>query len=123
MFKKSSAPQDAPLSWGSESDRTAQANAQWPRDAAGNREQAVFIAHIPDINNEIDLAINMLCAYGIPAFKSYSNEGSLGKLLIGTSAYSASLYVPQSMAEDARSLLNTPAEDSDIMQTDSPRAE
>ena len=110
MFKKNSGDQDVSLTWGSEADRSALADERWPRDTDGNREQAVLIAHIPDFNNEIDLAINMLSAYGIPAFKSYNNEGSLGKLLIGTSAYNASLYVPCSMAEDARALLNTPAD-------------
>lgn len=111
MFKKSSDSQDITLSWGSETDRSILNDERWPRDTNGNREQAVLIAHIPDFNNEIDLAINMLSAYGIPSFKSYNNEGSLGKLLIGTSAYNASLYVPSSMAEDALALLNTPAEE------------
>ena len=111
MFKKNSGAPEHAAAWGSEAERAAEMDARWPRDAFGSREQAVFVAHIPDINNEIDLAVNMLSAYGIPAFKSYGNEGALGKLLIGTSAYSPSLYVPASMAEDARALLESPAED------------
>lgn len=98
------------LSWGSEAERKQSLEALWPLDENGEREKAAFLKNIPDINNEADYAINMLCAYGIPAFKSYNNEGSLGKLIIGTSAYGASVYVPLSMLEDARALLETPAE-------------
>lgn len=107
MSEQNQTPQP---SWGSASESRAQLDALWPRDASGQREQAVFLANVPDFNNEADLAINMLIAYGIPAFKSYNNEGGLGKLIIGTSAYGAMLYVPQSMLEDAKELLKTPAD-------------
>lgn len=111
MFKKKNQDCQQSLSWGSEAESKKQLEAMWPIDAEGLREKAVFLTTIPDINNEADFAINMLMAYGIPAFKQYNNEGSLGKLIIGTSAYGASLYVPESMAADAKALLETPAED------------
>ena len=101
------------IGWGSEVELKQQLEAMWPKDEAGEAEKAVFLSTIPDFNNEADFAINMLMAYGIPAFKSYNNEGSLGKLIIGTSAYGASIYVPASMAEDAKALLESPAELSD----------
>lgn len=82
------------------------------------------MGYVPDFNNEADFAVNMLTAYGIPAFKSYNNEGSLGKLMLGTSAYSASLYVPASMADEAKALLETPADEAAMedafSQTDEP---
>ena len=112
MFKKD--PTDMPpIGWGSEAQAQKQLAAMWPKDPSGQPEQAAFLAHIPDFNNEADLAVNMLTAYGIPAFKSYNNEGSLGKLIIGTSAYGASLYVPASLLEDARALLDAPEEEID----------
>ena len=101
------------IGWGSEAELKQQLEAMWPKDEAGEAEKAVFLSTIPDFNNEADFAINMLMAYGIPAFKSYNNEGSLGKLIIGTSAYGASIYVPASMVEDAKALLESPAELSD----------
>ena len=82
----------------------------WPTDETGARDKAVFLTHVPDFNNEADFAVNMLIAYGIPAFKTYNNEGSLGKLIIGTSAYGAALYVPASMAADAKALLESSAD-------------
>lgn len=106
--KDDSAPQ---VGWGSEAEGKARLEALWPKDESGEREQAVFLSTIPDFNNEADFAVNMLMAYGIPAFKSYNNEGALGKLILGTSAYSPSLYVPMSMLEDAKALLAQPAED------------
>ena len=109
----------AGIGWGSEAETKQQLERMWPKDAAGTPEQAVFLAVIPDINNEADFAVNMLTAYGIPAFKSYNNEGSLGKLIIGTSAYGASIYVPASMLEDAKALLENPAELSEEDTADS----
>ena len=104
-------PNEPRLSWGKGSDTKAQLDALWPQSETGEREKAVFLDIIPDINNEADYTINMLMAYGIPAFKSYNNEGSLAKLIIGTSAYGASLYVPESMLEDAKALIAQSGED------------
>ena len=103
--------EDQSLSWGSETETRKKLEALWPVDSAGEKEPAVFLANIPDFNNEADFTINMLMAYGIPVFKSYNSEGSLGKLIIGTSAYGAALYVPQSMLEDAKALLENPLDD------------
>ena len=109
MFEKSNSTVPE-IGWGSESERKKQLQDLRPNDENGVREQAVLIGYVPDINNEADFAINMLSAYGIPVFKNYNNEGSLGKLIIGTSAYSVALYAPASMVEDAKALLETPAE-------------
>jgi hypothetical protein len=111
MFEKKKRDEEPQLEWGSAAESYAQLDALWPRDEAGEREKAVLLGSIPDFNNEADYAINMLMAYGIPAFKNYNNEGSLGKLILGTSAYSASVYVPQSLLEDAKALLEQSAED------------
>ena len=102
------------LSWGSEAETRKKLETLWPVNSTGEREPAAFLATISDINNEADFTINMLMAYGIPVFKSYGNEGALGKLIIGTSAYGASLYVPQSMLEDAKALLEHPVEDEEL---------
>ena len=119
LFDKKKNPPEAQLSWGSDSQGRAQWEALWPKDENGEKEQAVFVGYVPDFNNEADFAVNMLTAYGIPAFKSYNNEGSLGKLMLGTSAYSASLYVPASMAEDAKALLETPADEETMAAAES----
>ena len=71
------------LTWGSSAEEGAKLEAMWPTDETGARDKAVFLTHVPDFNNEADFAVNMLIAYGIPAFKTYNNEGSLGKLIIG----------------------------------------
>ena len=110
MFKKRIRIRSSPFPGAVKLKAKKQLEAMWPTDEDGLQEKAVFLATIPDINNEADFAINMLMAYGIPAFKQYNNEGALGKLIIGTSAYGASLYVPESMAVDAKALLETPAE-------------
>ena len=124
MFEKKKRGEGIALTWGDRSGRRKHLESLWPKDENGDREQAVFVGYVPDFNNEADFAVNMLTAYGIPAFKSYNNEGSLGKLMLGTSAYSASLYVPASMADEAKALLETPADEAAMedafSQTDEP---
>ena len=57
------------LTWGSSAEEGAKLEAMWPTDETGARDKAVFLTHVPDFNNEADFAVNMLIAYGIPAFK------------------------------------------------------
>ena len=62
---------------------------------------------------ESDMMISMLAAYGIPCFKYYEKEGGAGKVINGFSGYGASLYVPQTMLEDAQNILNAEAVEED----------
>ena len=79
---------------------------RWPKGPDGEPERAVPIATVGDMGGEADIKVAMLEGYGIPAFK----EGTLGRVLMGFAAPSVELYVPASLAEDARVLL-TPPED------------
>lgn len=43
--------------------------------------------------------------YRIPCFKYFDYEGGAGKVINGFSGYGASLYVPASLLEDAKEIL------------------
>ena len=100
---------EAKLTWGREqrglSDR-------WPRDAEGTPEKPVFLTHTFGDELQINMLTEMLRSYEIPAIKKYEDHGTLGKVVLGFSGTGVSIYVPESMLEDAQNLLE-PVEDTD----------
>ena len=62
---------------------------------------------------DADMVISLLAAYGIPCFKYYDLEGGAGKVINGFSGYGASLYVPQTMLEEANNILNAEVAEED----------
>ena len=78
----------------------------WPLEENGQKVKAVLLKETFDSPAESDMVISMLAAYGIPCFKYYDKDGGAGKVINGFSGYGASLYVPQTMLEEARNILN-----------------
>ena len=82
----------------------------WPRTAEGETEKPVFLCTRSSTDLSDQLTINMLKAYGIPSLSMERGEGSLGKVVLGIPGLGVDIYVPESLAEDARKLLEEPAE-------------
>ena len=76
----------------------------WPKTENGDFEEPVFIKHCNSTDMEDNLTVNMLAAYGIPCVCQYPNNGQLGRVIMGISGNGADLFVPSSMAEDAKAL-------------------
>ncbi|MBQ9459643.1 MAG: hypothetical protein IJU66_06885 [Oscillospiraceae bacterium] len=98
---------DSMLSWGAAPRDVAE---RWPKGEDGAPEKAAFLVDTFEADSQADLTVEMLRAYGIPAIRRYAKDGTLGKVVLGFSGYGVALYVPESMLEDARALLE-PAED------------
>ena len=79
---------------------------QWPVDGSGQKEKAVRLMNSFDSAADSDMTISLLAAYGIPCFKYYDLDGGAGKVINGFSGYGASLYVPQTMLEEAKNILD-----------------
>lgn len=78
----------------------------WPSGPDGQPEQAaLLIAAQSELGGGADVLLSMLNSYEIPAFKS----GSLGKVIFGFAGRGVDIYVPQSMLEDAKEILDHPA--------------
>lgn len=86
---------------------------QWPVDGSGQKEKAVRLMNSFDSAADSDMTISLLAAYGIPCFKYYDLDGGAGKVINGFSGYGASLYVPQTMLEEANNILNAQAVEED----------
>lgn len=85
----------------------------WPIDAQGEKEKAVLLTSTFDSTADADMLISLLAAYRIPCFKYFDYEGGAGKVINGFSGYGASLYVPQTMLEEAKNILNAQAVEED----------
>ena len=85
----------------------------WPLEEDGQKVKAVRLMDTFDSVADADMVISLLAAYGIPCFKYYDLEGGAGKVINGFSGYGASLYVPQTMLEEANNILNAEVAEED----------
>lgn len=82
----------------------------WPTGPDGKPERAALaLAAQSELGGGADVLVSMLYGCGIPAFKS----GTLGKVIFGFAGQGVDIYVPQSLLEDAREILDNPAQAGD----------
>ena len=86
-------------------------SGEWPADASGEKEEAVFLCSRSNTDLSDELTVNMLGAYGIPCLRTYPGNGSFGRVIMGTSGTGVDIFVPKSMLEDARTLTEGVIED------------
>ena len=100
--------EDVKLTWGGAPRDLLE---RWPKGEDGTPEKAVFLTDTFEADAQADMLVQKLLAYGIPAVRRYEKDGTLGKVVLGFSGYGVGLYVPESMAEDARELLRPVPDD------------
>ena len=83
----------------------------WPYFENGEPEKAAFLAHYTSVNMEDMLIINKLAAYGIPLVKTHPETGAAGAIILGISGFGTDIYVPESLLEDAKALLEDRTDD------------
>lgn len=83
----------------------------WPK---GENEQPVpaqFLTHCKSTDMEDTLTVNMLSAYGIPALRTYPGDGSFGRVVLGMSGTGSDIYVPETLYDDAKALMEAEVDD------------
>lgn len=78
----------------------------WPDGDNGEPVTPVFLKHIHGGPVDMELTLNVLQAYGIPYISEYPNDGLFGKLILGYPPGGMDVFVPETMLEDARNVLN-----------------
>jgi hypothetical protein len=78
---------------------------RWPRDERGEIIEPVFLVHRTALDMADTMTVNLLEAYGIPALRQYPNDGSFGTVIMGMAASGTDIFVPETMREEALSLL------------------
>ena len=55
---------------------------------------------------DVEMAVNLLEAYGIPALRKAPGDGSFGEVFLGASGFGVDIYVPETMLEDAQNIVS-----------------
>jgi len=94
---------DLKLSWGRE--LPGELLEKWPKNGDGEYEAPAFLATRSQLDMGDSLLISMLEAYSIPSLRKFPHYGGFGNLILGVSAEGVDIFVPESMLEDARALM------------------
>ena len=84
---------------------------QWPRDMNGDPVPPKFLTHCSSRDIEDVMLVNFLQSYGIPAAVIHPGDGSFGKVVLGMSGTGSSIYVPETMYEHAKELMEAKPDD------------
>ena len=70
-----------------------------------------FLAHCTSRDIEDVMLVNFLQSYGIPAAVIHPGDGSFGKVVLGISGTGSSIYVPETMYDQAKELMEAKPDD------------
>ena len=87
---------------------------RWPRDAEGRAEESALLCTCRNTDLSDELTVNMLEAYGIPCLRDYPGNGAFGRVIMGASGTGVDIYVPKSMLEEAKSLIEGVENDEEL---------
>ena len=86
---------------------------RWPKQENGESVPPVLFQHIQGSELDVEMTVNLLEAYGIPALRKASGDGTLGEVLLGASGFGVDIFVPENMLEDAQNVVSA-----DIVEED-----
>jgi hypothetical protein len=86
---------------------------KWPKGEDGEPVAPAYLKHISGGPLDLEVALNLLDAYGIPHISEYPNNGAFGKLIFGQPPSGMEVFVPETMLEDAHNILSA-----DIIEED-----
>ena len=84
---------------------------QWPHDRNGEPVPPKFLTHCTSRDAGDVMLVNFLQSYGIPAAVLHPGDGSFGKVVLGISGTGSSIYVPETMYEQAKDLMEAKPDD------------
>ena len=84
---------------------------QWPRDGQGEPVPPKFLTHCTSRDAQDVMLVNFLQSYGIPAAVIHPGDGSFGKVVLGISGTGSSIYVPETMYDQAKELMEAKPDD------------
>ena len=83
----------------------------WPKDSAGNDIAPAFLTHLREADFEGQIVISLLTSSDIPVVTQLPNGGSFGRVILGISGTGTDLFVPATMLDEAKALLNASFEE------------
>ena len=86
---------------------------KWPKDENGKTVEPAFLKHLTGSQIDVEMGINLLNAYNIPVMTIYPNDGEFGKLILGFAGTGVDVYVPETMLDEAKSVLAAKADEAE----------
>jgi len=77
----------------------------WPKNEDGEPVPPAYLKHISGGPLDLEIAVNLLTAYGIPHVSELPNNGAFGKMIFGQPPSGMEIFVPETMLEDAQNIL------------------
>ena len=84
---------------------------RWPKDENGEYVAAAFLTTCSQLDMGDAIVTGMLVSLDIPYVKKFPHYGGFGNLMLGVSAEGLDIFVPETMLEDARNILEGESED------------
>ncbi|MDR2571639.1 MAG: DUF2007 domain-containing protein [Oscillospiraceae bacterium] len=91
---------------------------KWPKDENGEPVAPAYLKHISGGPLDLQVALSLLEAYGIPHVSEYPNNGAFGKLIFGHPPSGMEIFVPETMLEDAQNILTAEVVEEDEEEED-----
>ena len=79
---------------------------KWPKGEDGEPIAPAYLKHISGGPLDLEVALSLLEAYGIPHVSEYPNNGQFGKMIFGHPPSGMEIFVPETMLEDAQNILS-----------------
>ena len=83
----------------------------WPKDENGEPVAPKFLVHRLSVDMADVVLVSMLESYGIPAMILHPGDGDFGKVVLGMSGTGSSIFVPETLYEDAKGLMEAQCDD------------
>lgn len=85
--------------------------AQWPRDEHGEIVPPKYLTHCSSRDAQDEMLVAFLKSYGIPSVIQHPGDGAFGKVVLGMSGTGSSIYVPETMYDEAKELMEAKPDD------------
>lgn len=78
---------------------------KWPKDEPGNPVPPKLLTHLACLDLADVMLVSMLESFGIPAMLTHPGDGDFGNLILGMSGTGSYIFVPETMYEQAKELM------------------
>jgi len=87
---------------------------KWPKDEKGEPVPPKFLTHCRSLDLADTMLVSFLDSFGIPAVILHPGDGDFGKVMLGMSGTGSSIFVPETMYEDAKELMEAKPENDEL---------
>ncbi|HIS66237.1 MAG TPA: hypothetical protein IAC18_01615 [Candidatus Scatomorpha merdipullorum] len=101
------------LEWG-RGEMPGELAERWPREEDGSYVPAAYLTTCTQLDLGDAILTGVLDSCGIPFFKRFPHYGGFGNLMLGMSAEGVDIYVPETMLDEAKNILEGESEDEEL---------